>query len=605
MRYLAIPLFFLSLPAMGQSPGYMIVTSSVAKDGATFCAPSCTSDSDCFEDLCTEEFLNGPGQAATKFCGGLRFAHLDLSEHTQCSSSHCRNNDVCLQAPGLQQLENFAQHKRNRGFAVHIFTPDAWGGGQGQAAAENLRNWLINTAPALSAEYLLIIGDPSPDIGPMPMKKTHPEHNAQQSWATPGWAVPTDYYYADLHGNWDLDGDGFFGEFGDISEPEATRGDFGPGGIDRIYDLKVGRIPWYQQANTQEVDHILAKTILYQNADTSSIAWRRSALIATEGENRFFFGEGVRNDVLIPNNFSSYRVYDAACIERGMNNGDPCLSPIQGQPDALECTPPNVVHGWNNFHPGLVMWLTHGSGSGAASVMSSGLATTLNDDKPAFTFQASCYNSQPEATNNVSFALLKNGAISTVGATRISHGPGGPMVLQNTATNAGMGYEYSRRMIALNENSGTAFFELKQSISLQNRWWYWKNLCAFNIYGDPQVGLQDSYIEPPPSPIDAGFVPPANDASLMDALVLDVGRRIDDAGTMNPDAVNLRGPDATRRMLLDAEVSKSNCSCKNVALLGHGSPSIVIFGLLLLLFFLRRRLMRIRSKPLKFAQNRP
>ena len=81
---------------------------------------------------------------------------------------------------------------------------------------------------------------------------------------------------------------------------------------------------------------------------------------------------------------------------------------------------------------------------GAVAVMNSAQATLLDDSHPVFTFQASCFNSQPSQTNNLSYALLKNGAIGTIGATVISHGPGGPHpAITHPASaggNAGMAY---------------------------------------------------------------------------------------------------------------------------------------------------------------------
>jgi len=45
---------------------------------------------------------------------------------------------------------------------------------------------------------------------------------------------PTDYFYADLTGNWDLDADGYFGEFA---------GDKGPGGVDFVNEVYCGQDP--------------------------------------------------------------------------------------------------------------------------------------------------------------------------------------------------------------------------------------------------------------------------------------------------------------------------------------------------------------------------
>ena len=116
----------------------------------------------------------------------------------------------------------------------------------------------------------------------------------------------------------------------------------------------------------------------------------------------------------------------------------------------------------------------------------------LNDDYPAITFQASCFNSQPTATNNLSYSLLINGAIATVGATVISHGPGSPVDLSSPAHlsgNAGMGYAFTRKVAVDRLSVGQALMEIKRDHTLYGRCWYWQNFTGFNLYGDPEISL--------------------------------------------------------------------------------------------------------------------
>ena len=44
----------------------------------------------------------------------------------------------------------------------------------------------------------------------------------------------------------------------------------------------------------------------------------------------------------------------------------------------------------------------------------------LDDTTPAFTFQGSCLNGHPETHNNLGYALLQQGAITTVSSARVS-----------------------------------------------------------------------------------------------------------------------------------------------------------------------------------------
>ena len=411
-------------------------------------------------------------------------------------------------ASASTQLHDFIVHKEGRGFDVYVFDEADWGGIglTGDAAAEALRAFLGTAQFDLGFEYLLIVGDPRPATGPVPMKLLYPRNTGAVGTTPSGGSVscnftqtsvPSDYYYAELDGDWDLDGDGKFGEFGESTAVGSPSGDFGAGGVEREHELFVGRIPVYSspsnpglfQQGILDLDHILAKTITYQSAAPASIGWRLSALIATEGANRFFYGESIRNDFLLDEGFSPiYRVYDSAACTAAGNCNPSLIDP----PDSDVCSIPEVEAGWTTETPGIVTWLTHGGGVGAAAVMDISTVGGLDDDYPAITFQASCLNSQPAATNNLSYSLLINGAIATVGATVISHGPGSPVDLSSPAHlsgNAGMGRAFTRKVAVDRLSVGQALMEIKRDNTLYGRCWYWQNFTGFNLYGDPEVSL--------------------------------------------------------------------------------------------------------------------
>lgn len=419
------------------------------------------------------------------------------------------------------ELPAFVAHKASRGFTVLIFDEGDWGGMglTGDVAAEALRSFLQSTEALYNIDYLLIIGDPRTGTGPVPMKNLYPRTYGYLSTSPNGWnadcdsfvmtqdAVPTDLYYSDVDGNWDLDGDGLYGEFGDFDAPVGPTGDFGHGGVDRAYDFKIGRIPLYTANASQlaqgiaDLDHILTKTMDYQNAPSASIGWRNSALIAAEGANRIFFGEALRDDIFLPALWNPVvRIYDAAvCYANPPAN---CV-PINGIPEATTCSVANVFNEWTTTDPGAVAWLTHGGGQGAADIMNSAQAALLDDSKPVITFQASCYNSLPSAPNNLSFALLKNGAVGTVGGTGITHGPGGPIPAitdpSSAGGNAGMAYYFMQGLVQQDLSSGESLAKVRGDTDLYGRCWYWHNMVAFNLYGDPEVRLSAHAIDPIPA----------------------------------------------------------------------------------------------------------
>ena len=395
------------------------------------------------------------------------------------------------------QMANFVQHKENRGYAVRVFTENIWGGGTGDTASENIRNWLIANYEVMNIEYVLLIGNPNPATGDVPMKMLWPRNNATRY---PEYKEsPSDYYYADLTGNWDLDGDGKFGEWGN---------DFGPGGVDRISEIVVGRIPYY--GNTADLDSILAKTVAYQNETNQE--WRKKVLLPMEPSDcstpGYQLGEAIKNDIISPKGWAFHRLYDTvydipdpkydAC--RGMT----IQPPPPGDTETFSCTENNVTTVWNNSDYGAVFWFTHGWYDSASGIMDGSHAATLDNIHPSFTFQGSCFNSHPESSNNLGSSLLKNGAIATVGATRVSwYGPE-QVTYEGTNSNQGMVYEYAKRLVSKGMKCGYALHDMKQELYISNGEYapeFWMNYTDFCLYGDPEVALIETNITDNPPTI--------------------------------------------------------------------------------------------------------
>ena len=348
------------------------------------------------------------------------------------------------------ELSNFIAHKQARDFEVTLVSEDDWGGGSGDAAAENMRSWLqANWADDGLADYLLIIG--SPDLGSrVPMKKL--EYSS--------YDPPADYYFADLTGNWDLDGDGIYGEYSQ---------DFGEGGVDRNWELLVGRIPFY--GSISDLDYILDKTIDYECQFANQSQWRKSGLLtlADNPDYRYELGEALKYDILDPAGWSSHRIYKQ---EFGLEN-------IAETIPTSEYTTTDV---WSAGKFGFAVWWTHGSETDASSIINLPLMVRMNDRYPSFTFAATCNNAYAENRRNVCYSLLLNGGIANVGATRVSWRSG--TQFEGSGNNAGMAYEHIERLVEEAMTVGMAFYEMKRTVSM-----LWGNLTTFNLYGDPSLRL--------------------------------------------------------------------------------------------------------------------
>jgi len=386
-------------------------------------------------------------------------------------------------ASASSKLDDFVADKEAQGFTVEVVTEEKWGGGTGNAAAEHLRAWLKANYAPLGIKYVLLIGDPSPATGTVPMKMCFP-----QDYAPANEDCPTDFYYAELTGDWDLDDDGRCGEY---------HGDYGAGGCGTAWEVLVGRIPFYGSA--ADLDAILAKIVAYRAESAQDAVWRRTALLPMEPSDPstpgYHLGEAIKNGVVTPtgDGWGYHRVY-----EEGYG-----LSPA---PEATPCTEDATTIAWNTQHPGAVFWWTHGSATSAADVMDTSHAATLDDGHPAFTFQCSCLNAYPEASNNLTYALLKKGGICTVSATRVSWYRVGQTSFAGTSSNSGMTYEYARRLIADEMPAADALQDLKASTDPGDDVW-WMNYLGFNVYGCPAVGLYSH--EAGPAIVTRSPLPPA------------------------------------------------------------------------------------------------
>jgi hypothetical protein len=429
------------------------------------------------------------------------------------------------------KLASFIAAKQAAGFTVNTVTEAPAAGDsryvQGNNCderANNIRGWLQAHDIAYGIEYVLLIGDPSPvnftNLS-VPMKMCWPRRS--QGGAAEDISCPTDMYFAELSGNWDLDANGFYGEF---------HNDYGPGGADKYCEVKVGRIPVYN-SNWADLDAILQKSINYGNAP-GSIDWRSKVLIPaaisnfgpedTTGDcnpdkpflnasDRTFgddWGEAIKSHASTMS-FSPYTLYEQTGIH---NNGS--AYPLTTCNAALNNA--NVINEWKNKY-GFVTWWAHGSTSSASRfrwILDNQCANlcnitinppettfdtfiqwsdcaSLDDNYPSFVVQVSCDNGWPENTINMGYCLLKQGAIGTISGTRTTWyriGSWDTSAGGSVGDNASYGYYCFDRMANSAEDIGTALVWCRANFG--TNWtdgMSWMNMIGFNLYGDPSLSL--------------------------------------------------------------------------------------------------------------------
>lgn len=398
----------------------------------------------------------------------VKSAALNSNQYLNQYSSTHYNSDVTAQGyviltteaikNSLQQLDNFINHKQSRGFTVEVVTD--WGGSSGDEASENIRKWLQDNYTEKNIQYVLLIGNPDPEDGDVPMKFCYEQPSYSDE-------APTDMYYSNLSGDWDIDNDGFYG----------TESDIQPGGVDLYWEVMVGRIPQYDLDSSVVTDVILARTIDYENADDKT--WRWNALlpwVPMDGSTpNYHCPEQLIFYFLDRYEIGYHRIYAS---DYGLN------PPPEDYPNSEETT----TEVWKNGKFGFVFWGAHGWSSGCEDVMSSESARTLNDDYPSNTWQYSCSTGYPEEPDNLAYELLKSCCVSTSGATRSGWYSIGQTDYSNSTSEPGMGYQYHKRVVVVGTSIGKAWHDTRAQMVPG----MWDNFILHNIYGDPSIGIYDT-----------------------------------------------------------------------------------------------------------------
>ena len=358
-------------------------------------------------------------------------------------------------SPGLNA---YHEYLASQGVSVSkidesVFNPN---GAMGQALTDNIRNAIINwmntvESMGVEAKYVLLIGNPDTSRGDVPMK----------NWMSNGTGIPTDFYYADLSGDWNNSG------------------------TDNHAELCVGRIPVYDdEGGLANLDAYLAKAIAYEKAEKSGsgIEWRRTVMTPAVPVDNFpesyQLGETI-SSIFTPKGWSVYRIYDPYAGTEGFDLVPEVVNMVP-LPERVNGS--DMIKTWNCVTPGLVVWYTHGSPHLAAGLINSystiadpayHTVTQLKNDFPAMVFAASCCNADPQAYDNLGYQMLCNNAIGFVGATVEIFSPDAPAQL-------------FAQYLANNVTSGSIGDALNAAKSLEGDK---DHSCMLNLYGCPEVSL--------------------------------------------------------------------------------------------------------------------
>lgn len=350
--------------------------------------------------------------------------------------------------------------------------------------AEKIRNYLIDKYTEWGIQYLILVGD----LSQIPMRMCFPDPN---NHIPDDFTPPTDYYYADLTGDWDSDGDGYFGEYGEDN-------------VDFIPELHVGRIPY----NDSSTVHTIVNKLIGFQFDQGT--WKNSALLLgailnyyNEDDDGLARTDGAElmldlfMDVFLPSILPTTE-YEKAGLE-------PCPYTCN-----LVLNNSNAVGEWAAGNYGMVSWAAHGSSHGAFrkvwftdydsdgipegpemfwdEFVKTGDESSLDDSHSSIVFASSCNNGWPEHSN-LAKNLLRNGSAGMVASTRVSWGTVGWSSPSNGGINS-LNYYFFDYLVNGPQDVGTALTSSRIYYDNHFLWWGWKgwqNLYNFCLYGDPQI----------------------------------------------------------------------------------------------------------------------
>jgi peptidase C25-like protein len=386
---------------------------------------------------------------------------------------------------GSQELSGFLSAHQERGFDVHLVTETEFEMVQGpppNGRAQKIRTWLQQNWENLALGYVVLVGNPDPLVGDLPMLNAYPYPPGEEG------ATPTDAYYADMSGDWDPDQDQRFGEYYD---------DSGPGGVDFFPELVVGRIPAY---NIDVADRLLSRAVRYARTRRAS-NWRKRVLLPSA---ILFFEEDFPYNVEEGAPVLEY--VKAEFVASGFDTTT--MYETEGEapsnyPSDLALSEDGLIAEWNSGY-GIVYWIGHGDETAAYRMigdrhywdnvpfMRSDVYDLLPHETPAFVFHGSCSNGTPEFSNNIGAIQLESGAIASFASTRVGLSGGVEHDWQPDENNCGIfsiGYNVVSKLRD-GKSAGSAISETRAMLS--DVWWAeygWHSKFATTLYGDPTLSL--------------------------------------------------------------------------------------------------------------------
>jgi hypothetical protein len=368
--------------------------------------------------------------------------------------------------------------EEDKGRSVNVVTT-SWidSNYDGYDLAEKMRNFLIDKYPSEEWGILdvCIIGH----YDDVPMRRTY--QNA-------GYGQPeTDYYYADLSypddQSWDLDVDRKWGETYDDQ-------------IDFTAEINVGRIPF---SDPETVEHICEKSASYEiNEDPT---FKRNILLL----GAFFWADdpNPRTDNAV---LMEYKTNSE--IHPWMTNWKMTKMYEEGYttyPMDYNLEWENVKDIWQNESFAFVNWAGHGSSEACYKYFTHGpfvsieTCNYLNDNYPAIIFADACSNQNTDQYN-IGQAMMKQGGIGFLGATKVAYGMPGWDDPTDGSTQS-LDYFFTVSCTSGEYTQGQAHQYALREMYV-NGYWYYEHFETFEwgaLLGNPALSMVNVIDNEPPT----------------------------------------------------------------------------------------------------------
>ncbi len=380
----------------------------------------------------------------------------------------------------------------------------------GQDLPEKIRNFLRSNYQDWGIKYVLIIGNHAT----IPMRYCYPDPTNHRfdifDWTS--GEVPTDYYYADLShsdaDSWDLDGDGYYGEY------EQDNPDFFP-------EVYVGRIPINIQSR---ITYTLDKIVTFEQ-DIGD--WKENALNA----GAFFYftnedhsGNPAMDGAVLSHYIENYIMSNWTISHYSEQHG---LETSVYNWSAL--TETAFINDWRSGQYSIVNWQGHGwTNRVARKVWLSddgdnvpeaneiswpdfiNINSYLDDDYPSIVTAESCYVGCPEPSfsGNLGIDLLTDPSMgASIGVIASARSPYGSFDWPNNLGGSdSIIYEFNRLIVNDSKTVGEALYDSKYFCNLNYGWDHYAeyiDMFTFNLFGEPSLNIKGIAVEnlPPNIPV--------------------------------------------------------------------------------------------------------